>query len=151
MESVSTMASGLETPEIMQLRKNDGLETPESIRKPQLYQVLEQQNASVGQGTFFGTSHTYNIPGSTAAPAASGSSEVEKRLAQARADKRGEVEVALNPDELGSLDAATLKRKYEQQLEAAKAKVQREDFSGMVAEQAKKRRKKEAAKEKYKF
>ena len=38
-------------------------------------------------------------------------------------DTHGQVEVSLNPDELEGLDAATLKRKYENQMAAAKGTI----------------------------
>ena len=49
IESVASLASGLETPDAFELRKGTGLETPEvELRKEpkQLYQVLEQQDVS---------------------------------------------------------------------------------------------------------
>jgi splicing factor 3B subunit 2 len=57
--SVSSLASGLETPETVQLRKR-GTETPDASGQ-HLYQVLQQQQTSVGSG-MFGSSHTYVYP-----------------------------------------------------------------------------------------
>jgi len=57
--SISSMPStGLETPDTIDLRKRSG-----SVTERPLYQVLEQQDASVGAGNLMGSSHTYVIPG----------------------------------------------------------------------------------------
>jgi len=45
-------------------------------------------------------------------------SESEKRVAAAKSKAAGAVNVSLNPEDLENLDAVTLKRKYEAQLEA---------------------------------
>ena len=70
ISSVSSAPSGIATPDSVHLRKlqNDGLntpsgsvagiDTPESVSNPQLYQVLEQREARVG-GAAFGPSHAY--------------------------------------------------------------------------------------------
>lgn len=134
--SVTSGISGLETPEKLELRKKDGTgtETPEEVRGTHktLYTELKEKAVSVGSG-LFGTDKTYEVPVDA----------TDRQLAAAKASRRGEVEVALNPDELASLDAATLKRKYETQLEIAKAAVaaNREDVSDVIAEHAKKKRK----------
>jgi hypothetical protein len=71
-------------------------------------------------------------------------------------DKLGpkDVEVALNPEELESLDQETLKRKYEATLQNSRSNVKREDLSDMVEEharqQSQKRIKKDDPKKKHK-
>lgn len=128
--TASTM-SGLTTPELLSLRKvpdGSGTETPDTVshgaRKPQqLYQVLEERKTSVGAG-MFGTSHTYDLSGvgpQTGAGLAP-PTEQERRVEALRARARGQVDVALNPDELEGLDAAGLKRKYDARM-AADAEV----------------------------
>jgi len=121
----ASTVSGLTTPELLNLRKADGTgtETPDTLRRgpQQLYHVLEEKKTSVG-GAMFGTQHTYVLPGDAAASAAaSAQSEQEKRVEMLRARARGQVDVALNPEELEGLDAASLKRKYEAQLSAEQA------------------------------
>merc|ERR1719296_91551 len=125
MESVSSMTSGTDTPETLQLRKKDNTSetgSESSDAKPKsLYTVLEQKPAPIGANQIFGTSHTYVMPKE---------SEQEKRIAAKQAKQKGEINIALNPEELESLDAMTLKRKYEAQLEAeavAKHPVVREE------------------------
>lgn len=75
----STIASGLETPDVaLNLRKSgDSMAGTESAQNPQLYTVLEQRKAAVGQG-LMGTDHVYVIPGG-AAEAAGGPKVGDKR------------------------------------------------------------------------
>lgn len=55
----SSLPSGIETPDVsVQLRKG-----AESSEPRQLYQVLEQKAAPIGQTTLLGTDHVYVIPG----------------------------------------------------------------------------------------
>jgi splicing factor 3B subunit 2 len=116
IESVSTV-DGLETPQSIQLRKRQdgtGTETPDTLRRTavetgQFYTILEQKEAHVDQNTLFGSAHTYVVP------PIGGDKEKKKKAAP------GQVELALAPEELEGLDAETLKRKYQQQLETEKA------------------------------
>jgi hypothetical protein len=55
VDTVSTTPAGLETPDLINLRKGQ----PE---KP-LYQVLEQREGRVEEGQLMGSSHTYAVPG----------------------------------------------------------------------------------------
>jgi len=141
-ESVSSVASGVETPEAIPLRKTDGTgtETPEAVRTGPGYTVLEQKPVTGGTG-FFPSQHTY-VLGSAAATSAS--TEQEKKLEAKRQQKTGQVDVALKPEELENLDAATLKRKYEQQLETEKANLasQKQDVSDVFEEENRKKKRK---------
>jgi len=131
----STSPSGLATPDSLHLRKMgaDGASTPLSTTGTdtptssagQLFQVLEQKDSKVGGGTF-GSSHTYAVPKTGAAP---------KRTV-------GGVDVSLDPSELEKLDEAGLKARYDkQQRETAKANAP-EDVSDIIEEQERKRRRK---------
>eukprot|EP00959_Pyramimonas_sp_CCMP1952_P346823 7264268-Pyramimonas_sp.AAC.1 len=91
-------------------------------------QVLEQQEASVGTA-LMGSSHTYVVPG-------------------AKAQKGGDVELTLRPEELEGLDEAAIQAKYEQHQQAEKEQNKQEDFSDMVNEIANKQKRKAQAKEK---
>jgi len=139
--SQSSVPSGLATPDSLHLRKMGqdgvttpgGIDTPESVSSmstPQLFQVLEQRDSKVG-GSAFGSSHTYQVPGSKAAAAKGGA---------------GGVAVTLDPAELEKLDEATLKARYEQQQKAERDASMPEDVSDIIEEQERKRRRKEAAK-----
>jgi hypothetical protein len=84
-------------------------------------------------------------------------SDSEKCVAAAKSKAAGAVDVALNPEDLESLDAVTLKRKYEAQLEAETVSKEREDVSDIMEENRLKKRKtatkddKKKGKSKYKF
>lgn len=63
MEGISSMISGLETPDAVDLRKRTGLETPDVVNK-ELYQVIQERAASAATGgQFFGSDRTYVLPG----------------------------------------------------------------------------------------
>lgn len=145
MESISSMTSGTDTPETLQLRKKDAStsESSEPEKPKQLYQVLEQTKTGIGSKELFGSSHSYSLPQQ---------SDAERRIAAKQAKAKGEVHLALNPEDLEGLDAMTLKRKYEAQLEAetvSKHPVQRE--SGDDESAMKKRKMQKAAGDKKKF
>jgi len=123
--TVST--SGLATPQTIQLRKKEGTgtETPDTIRRTQIetgqaFVPLEQKDIGIDRTALFGSAHTYVIPGVAAAAAAAAPAPM---VAEKKTPKRaaGQVEVALAPEELETLDAETLRRKYQQQVEAEKA------------------------------
>jgi hypothetical protein len=59
-------------------------------------------SASAATATLFGSAHTYQLP-----TAASSAAEEKRRLL------KGQVDVALAPEELEGLDAESLKRKYQ--------------------------------------
>mmetsp|Transcript_2621 Transcript_2621/g.2913 ORF Transcript_2621/g.2913 Transcript_2621/m.2913 type:complete len:603 (-) Transcript_2621:439-2247(-) len=137
--SISSMPSGLETPDTMDLRKGKATDNRE------LYQVLEMQQASVG-GSLMGSSHTYVMPGAEGAAAAAAAAP-KKGADLLKSQKAGDVHVTLRPEELEGLDDAAIQAKYEavqaaQQAEMAKGL----DFSDMVAETANKQKRKAQAK-----
>ncbi|WOG85203.1 hypothetical protein DCAR_0104391 [Daucus carota subsp. sativus] len=130
VDSLSSTPTGIETPDVIDLRKQQRKE-PE---KP-LYQVLEEKEEKIAPGTLLGTSHTYVLTGAPQdKPAA-------KRVDLLRGQKSDRVEVSLNPEELEVMDNV-LPAKYEEAREEEKLRSQREDFSDMVAENAKKRKRK---------
>lgn len=86
-----------------------------------LFQVLSQKETSIHG--FMGSTHTYELP----------SSRTDKlNLANKTVD------VALNPEDLESLDQDTLKRKYTENLEKSTVQTKHEDLSDMVQEHAQK-------------
>jgi len=152
MESTTSVASGLDTPEQLQLRKQQkdgtGTETPEE-RPKALYTILEEKPSVVPTNAMFGSSHTYVVPAATTAPL----TMLKENQKRKEAKKPGEVAVAFTPEELENLDAATLKRKYEAQVETEKAqsRVDRSEINEVIEEQRKKKRKETKDKKKYKF
>ncbi|KAK9714191.1 hypothetical protein RND81_06G078400 [Saponaria officinalis] len=131
MDSLSSTPTGVETPDVIELRKQQRKE-PEK----QLYQVLEEKDERIAPGTLLGTSHTYNIGG--AAQDKTGA----KRVDLLRGQKADKVDVSLRPEELEAMDDV-LSAKYEEAREEERLRNQREDFSDMVAENEKKRKRKD--------
>lgn len=130
VDSLSSTPTGVETPDVIDLRKQQRKET----EKP-LYQVLEEKEEKIAPGTLLGTSHTYVIgDGTQGKPGA-------KRVDLLRGQKTDRVDVSLQPEELELMDNV-LPAKYEEAREEEKMRSQREDFSDMVAENAKKRKRK---------
>ncbi|RYE98088.1 MAG: hypothetical protein EOO41_02780 [Methanobacteriota archaeon] len=121
----STLISGMETPDVVQLRK--GTQAP--AMEP--YRVLQEKRVGTTTGSLALTSHAYIIPPAGGSGAAGGS---------------GGVEVALQPEELAGLDERKLLEKYEQQVAAteASARAAREDVASVLEEQDRKRKRKEA-------
>eukprot|EP01036_Dinobryon_divergens_P037758 gene37758-49458_t len=78
-EGISSVTSGLETPETIDLRKRAGLETPDSAvgGQKELYYVVQERQAGPGdKAQIFGSDRTYVLPG------------------------KGDVNVSINPDQL---------------------------------------------------
>ena len=86
--SMSSLASGLETPDAIDLRKDTG---PNKA----LYQVLEQKEVKVG-GAMMGSSHGYVMDGAQAGNMAKGTGEALLKAGQT------ELNVALDPKDLES-------------------------------------------------
>jgi len=104
---ISSVTSGLETPDTIELRKGTrslssmGTDTPST---PQLYKILEQQQAGVG-GAIYGSDKRYVMPS-----ASSGTGAGAKAAGVAGSD----VAIALDPSELENLDSDKLQAKYDQ-------------------------------------
>ena len=149
ISSVSSVPSGLATPDQINLRKetggglatplsSSGVDTPDSVAhgappsQQQLYQVISQREAKVG-GAAFGSSHTYNLPG-------------QGGSGKPASGKPGGVELALDPSELEKLDEGALKARYDAQRRADREATAPEDVSDILAEHERKRRRKDDAK-----
>ncbi|CAI8042354.1 Splicing factor 3B subunit 2 [Geodia barretti] len=124
---LTSIPAGMETPEMIQLRKKKIEEAMEQGgNTPALFTVLPEKTQSVG-GAVMGSSHVYDL--SAAVPGAN------KKTGGGGGEG---VEVALDPSEL-DLDAATMTARYEEQMK--ETKLQKEDLSDMVAEHAAKQKK----------
>lgn len=135
VDSLSTTPTGVETPDVIDLRKTQRKE-PE---RP-LYQVLEEKEERIGAGTILGTSHTY-VVGTT------GDKPGAKKVDLLKGQRTDKVDITLRPEELEALDDNALAAKFEEAREEEKLRSQREDFSDMVAEAEKKRKRKLQEKE----
>ncbi len=87
---------GLETPELIELRKRTIEEAMEGSETPQLYKILPEVEVSVGEA-FMGRSKVYEIPTGAAAKAGSrkrkaeegGTSETSGRVSATSGQERG--------------------------------------------------------------
>lgn len=143
ISSLSSMASGLSTPDLLNIRKDGtGTETPKEVRS--LYTVIDEKKTSVGSG-MFGTDKTYVLPTSR--------SQAEQDMEAKRKQQRGQVNVALNPEELETMDAASLKRKYDAQLqkEAETRSADRAEIDEVYEEEARRKKRKVGKKDKAKY
>uniref|UniRef100_F7FTV1 Splicing factor 3b subunit 2 n=1 Tax=Ornithorhynchus anatinus TaxID=9258 RepID=F7FTV1_ORNAN len=123
----SSVPAGMETPELIELRKKKIEEAMDGSETPQLFTVLpEKRTATVG-GAMMGSTHIYDM------------STVMSRKGPAP-EPQG-VEVALAPEEL-ELDPMAMTQKYEEHVREQQAQVEKEDFSDMVAEHAAKQKQK---------
>lgn len=125
-------------PDVIELRKQQRKE-PAADERP-LYQILEQREERICAATLLGTTHTY-VVGSTQVSKAGA-----KRVDLLRGQKADKVDVTLQPEELEAMENV-LPEKYEQAREEEKLRSQPEDFSDMVAENEKKRKRKMQEKE----
>ncbi|CAG8758504.1 12596_t:CDS:10, partial [Dentiscutata erythropus] len=124
----SALPSGLETPDIIELRKYS--KTDEDEPKP-LYTVLPQKDTNIAG--FMGSQHAYDL---SAAATTGGVKGAKRKVVGAGID------VALDPSEMANLDEETLRAIFEEAQQANKPEGSREDFSDLVAEHASKQAKK---------
>ncbi|XP_064408037.1 splicing factor 3B subunit 2 [Latimeria chalumnae] len=123
----SSVPAGMETPELIELRKKKIEEAMDGGETPQLFTVLpEKRTATVG-GAMMGSTHIYDI--SAAMSRKGPGPEIQG------------VEVALAPEEL-EMDPMAMTQKYEEHVREQQAQVEKEDFSDMVAEHAAKQKQK---------
>lgn len=138
----SSLPSGVETPDMIDLRKVDR-------KQKQLYTVLEQKQAAVGQTNVMGSDHVYVLPGAENALKEKwpvGPTD-KKRLEGLPKMGNADVDITLDPEELEGLDEAAIKSLYEQKLTEARDLNQKDDFSDMVAAKAREQKRKIAARE----
>ncbi|CAJ2648660.1 unnamed protein product [Trifolium pratense] len=132
VDSLSSTPTGVETPDVIDLRKQQRNKEPE---RP-LYQVLEEKEEKIGAGSLLVPGHTYVV--GTGTQDKSGA----KRVDLLKGQKSDKVDVTLLPEELEAMENV-LPAKYEEAREEEKMRSQREDFSDMVAENEKKRKRKQ--------
>uniref|UniRef100_A0A8C7J9U4 Splicing factor 3b, subunit 2 n=1 Tax=Oncorhynchus kisutch TaxID=8019 RepID=A0A8C7J9U4_ONCKI len=125
----SSVPAGMETPELIELRKKKIEEAMDGNETPQLFTVLPERRTGSGGAAMMASTHIYDVSGAMAGRKAGGGQEFQG------------VEVALAPEEL-ELDPMAMTQKYEEHVRNQEAQVEKEDFSDMVAEHA--------AKQKYK-
>lgn len=134
----SSLPSGLETPDAIDLRKDKAAK--------QLYTVLEQKLARVDRSALMGSDHVYVVPEKEKWPVGN---EQKEEAGQKLGE--GEVDVALDPAELEGLDEEAIQALYAEKLKQAKAAKRKEDFSDMVAAKAVQQKRTIAKKDNFKF
>lgn len=162
---VSTVPGGLETPDFLDLRKNAAVRTlPEDTGPRQLYQVVPEKQTAV-RG-LMGSERGYDVS-SLSRPDVPVLGQEQRgkvgcfgsfsRFFDAYLDfeqKKGGVEMSIDASELeGGISEDQLRRRYEEGSKSSAGNSVhvpggREDFSDMVAENAKKRQQKQDAKRK---
>ncbi|KAE9361681.1 Splicing factor 3B subunit 2 [Phytophthora fragariae] len=105
VDGISSVASGLTTPGVVDLRKGRGTETPDVPQ--QLYTVLEQKETSVGT-SLYGSGHAYVVPG--AANESSGTRSETGRVRRRFEDAPSSTSESVNPAE-DEEEAAKKKKK----------------------------------------
>uniref|UniRef100_A0AAY4AAV4 PSP proline-rich domain-containing protein n=1 Tax=Denticeps clupeoides TaxID=299321 RepID=A0AAY4AAV4_9TELE len=122
----SSVPAGMETPELIELRKKKIEEAMDGNETPQLFTVLPERRAAAVGAAMMASTHVYDA--------------MAGRKAGGGQDSQG-VEVALAPEEL-ELDPMAMTQKYEEHVREQQAQVEKEDFSDMVAEHAAKQKQK---------
>jgi splicing factor 3B subunit 2 len=134
---MASIASGLETPDHIELRKDRVRDEDEGPK--QLYQVLPELQKNITG--FMGSQHGYDLTAVDKPPVNTppGRSQTSKRKAGGE-----NVDIAFDPSELESgLDEATLRAKYDAQMKAKKpVGTDEDDLSDMYAEHASRQAKK---------
>uniref|UniRef100_A0A665WZK1 Splicing factor 3b, subunit 2 n=1 Tax=Echeneis naucrates TaxID=173247 RepID=A0A665WZK1_ECHNA len=125
----SSVPAGMETPELIELRKKKIEEAMDGNETPQLYTVLPERRTGPVGAAMMASTHIYEMSGAMASRKAGGGQESQG------------VEVALAPEEL-ELDPMAMTQKYEEHVREQQAQVEKEDFSDMVAEHAAKQKQK---------
>uniref|UniRef100_A0A8C8EGV6 PSP proline-rich domain-containing protein n=1 Tax=Oncorhynchus tshawytscha TaxID=74940 RepID=A0A8C8EGV6_ONCTS len=123
----SSVPAGMETPELIELRKKKIEEAMDGNETPQLFTVLPERRTGSGGAAMMASTHIYDVSGAMAGRKAGGGQEFQG------------VEVALAPEEL-ELDPMAMTQKYEEHVRNQEAQVEKEDFSDMVAEHAAKQK-----------
>uniref|UniRef100_A0A8C8E0X6 Splicing factor 3b, subunit 2 n=1 Tax=Oryzias sinensis TaxID=183150 RepID=A0A8C8E0X6_9TELE len=124
----SSVPAGMETPELIELRKKKIEEAMDGNETPQLFTVLPERRTGPVGAAMMASTHIYDM--STVRPRKTGGGQ----------ESQG-VEVALAPEEL-ELDPMAMTQKYEEHVREQQAQVEKEDFSDMVAEHAAKQKQK---------
>jgi len=146
-----TTPSGMDTPEVLELRKAPAATRrtdEEDDSNKQLYQVIQQTETSVGNA-LVGSSHKYIMPGTATAASDKKEPKSKDRVNLIHSQATEKLDITLNPSEVENLEELTpdmLQKKYDAEL--AKNKEVREDVSDIIEEHAKKKRKKEGGKDK---
>ncbi|XP_014239157.1 splicing factor 3B subunit 2 [Cimex lectularius] len=139
---IASIPTGMETPDIIELRKKKIEAEMEGGDTPALYQVLAEKRVDRLGNSMMASTHVYDMTQTGGAPPIASN-------VQASAPRRDTVELALDPSEL-DLDTDAMAARYEQQMREQQSHLQKEDLSDMLAEHVqrqKNKRKKQQSQE----
>ncbi|KAL1117117.1 hypothetical protein AAG570_004445 [Ranatra chinensis] len=122
---ITSIPTGMETPDIIELRKRKIESEMDGGDTPALYQILAEKRVERISGSMMASTHVYDVPTASSVSASAPSSSA--------APRRDTVELALDPSEL-DLDTDAMAARYEQQMREQQSHLQKEDLSDMLAE-----------------
>lgn len=123
----SSIPAGMETPDMIELRKRKIEAEKEGGETPALYTILPEKKTERVGAAMMGSTHIYDL--AAAIPASK-----QKMGGTTSVPPQG-VEVALDPSEL-EMDSAAMAARYEQTMREQQSHLEKEDLSDMVAEHA---------------
>lgn len=132
---ITSIPAGLETPETIELRKKKIESEMEGGDTPALYTVLQERRTEGLGASMMGSTHVYDMTGAAGGQAPPSVIAARRGIsgaaAEARAEKDGAVELALDPSEL-DLDSEAMASRYEETMRSRQAHLRREDLSDML-------------------
>lgn len=126
----SSIPTGVETPDMIELRKRKIESEMEGGDTPALYTILPEKKTERVGAAMMGSTHVYDM----SAAMVKGAAKMPTAVA-GTAKQSGGVEIALDPSEL-EMDSAAMAARYEQTLREQQSHLAKEDLSDMVAEHA---------------
>ncbi|KAJ4435216.1 hypothetical protein ANN_23794 [Periplaneta americana] len=127
---ITSIPAGMETPEIIELRKRKIESEMEGSETPVLYQVLPEKRMDRVGGAMMASTHIYDMTGAGAPPPG----VIAPTRRGGGPEGPGTVELALDPSELDLVDTDAMAVRYEQQIREQQSQLQKEDLSDMLAD-----------------
>lgn len=124
---ITSIPAGMETPEIIELRKRKIESEMEGGETPVLYQVLPEKRMDRVGNAMMASTHIYDMTGAGPPPPPGGAPP-------RRHEGPGTVELVLDPSELDLVDTEAMAARYEQQIREQQSQLQKEDLSDMLAD-----------------
>lgn len=133
---ITSIPTGLETPETIELRKKKIESEMEGGDTPALYTVLQERRTEGLGASMMGSTHVYDMTGAAGGQAppsviAARRGGISSSVSDARSEKDGAVELTLDPSEL-DLDSEAMASRYEETMRSRQAHLRREDLSDML-------------------
>jgi len=133
---ITSIPTGLETPETIELRKKKIESEMEGGDTPALYTVLQERRTEGLGASMMGSTHVYDMTGAAGGQAppsviAARRGGISSSTSDARSEKDGAVELTLDPSEL-DLDSEAMASRYEETMRSRQAHLRREDLSDML-------------------